>query len=72
MRAQRRYTELVGHGLAVTLARVLADIRARDARDSRRGLAPLRQAEDAALLDTSELDVGSAVAAAIALVDQKR
>jgi len=72
VRAQRRYTELVGHGLAVTLDHVLADIRARDARDSRRGIAPLRQAEDAALLDTSELDVGSAVAAAIALVDQKR
>ena len=72
VRAQRRYTELVGHGLAVTLDHVLADIRARDARDSGRGIAPLRQAEDAALLDTSELDVGSAVAAAIALVDQKR
>ena len=71
VRAQRRYTELVGHGLAVTLDHVLADIRARDARDSGRGIAPLRQAEDATLLDTSELDVRSAVAAAIALVDSK-
>ena len=48
---------------------VLGDIRARDARDSGRGIAPLRQAEDAELLDTSALDIATAVAAAIALVD---
>jgi len=72
VRAQRRYAELVGHGLTVTLDHVLADIRARDARDSGRGIAPLKQADDAVLLDTSDLDVAAAVAAAIALVERTR
>ena len=72
VRAQRRYAELVGHGLTVTLDHVLADIRARDARDSGRGIAPLKQADDAVLLDTSDLDVVAAVAAAISLVERTR
>jgi cytidylate kinase len=72
VRAQRRYDELIKMGLSVTLEHVLADIRARDARDSGRGIAPLRQAEDATLLDTSDLDVAAAAAAAIALVEQTK
>lgn len=72
VRAQRRFAELVGHGLAVTYDHVLADIRARDTRDSGRGIAPLRQADDAVLLDTSDLGVEAAVAAAIALVERTR
>ena len=72
VRAARRHAELAGHGLSVTLDHVLADIRARDARDSGRGIAPLRQADDAVLLDTSDLDVDAAVAAAIALVERTR
>jgi cytidylate kinase len=50
---------------------VLVDIRARDARDSGREAAPLVQADDAELLDTSEMDIGEAIAAAIRLVEER-
>lgn len=70
-RARRRLAELVGRGMKATLAEVLADIAARDARDSERSAAPLVQAEDAILLDTSDLDRDSAIAAAIRLVEDK-
>jgi cytidylate kinase len=50
---------------------VLIDIRARDERDSGRDVAPLKQASDAILLDTSELDVDAAVTAAIQLVEDR-
>jgi CMP/dCMP kinase len=72
IRARRRFEELGRMGLTVTYEHVLADIRARDERDSGRGIAPLRQADDAVLLDTSDLDVEAAVAMAIGLVEQKR
>ena len=70
-RARRRLAELVGRGMKATLAEVLADITARDARDSERSAAPLIQAEDAILLDTSDLDRDGAIAAAIRLVEDK-
>lgn len=72
VRARRRFDELVRMGLTVTYAHVLADIRARDERDSGRGIAPLRQADGADLLDTSDLDVAAAVARAIAAVERHR
>jgi cytidylate kinase len=50
---------------------VLADIRARDERDSTREVAPLKPAVDAILLDTSDLDVGAAIAAAVRLVEER-
>ena len=50
---------------------VLVDIRARDARDSGRDAAPLKQAEDADLLDTSEMEIEEAIAAAIKLVEAR-
>ncbi len=68
VRAQRRYDELIRMGLKVTLDHVLADIRARDERDGARAAAPLRQADDAVLLDTSDLDVAAAIAAAVDIV----
>ncbi|MCZ4261883.1 d(CMP) kinase [Limimaricola sp. G21655-S1] len=67
-RAGRRLAELVEAGHAANFDSVLADVQARDARDSERATAPLRPADDAHLLDTSELDVAQAVAAAIAKV----
>ncbi len=70
VRAERRHAELRRAGLDVHYEAVLHDIRARDERDSGRSAAPLRMAEDAVLLDTSDLDIGEAVAAAIALVEQ--
>ena len=70
VRAARRHAEQAARGAPHTLADVLADIMARDARDSGRSAAPLVQAADAALLDTSDLAIGAAVAAAIALVER--
>ena len=71
VRAERRYSELKKMGLDIHLDAVMHDIRARDERDSARSAAPLRRADDAALLDTSALDIEAAIAAAIALVEQR-
>ena len=71
VRANRRLAELTSRGLNAHYEEVLADIQARDERDSGRSAAPLVQAEDALLLDTSEMDAAGAVAAAIALVEGK-
>ena len=65
VRARRRHDELRAQGLDVHFPDVLADIRARDARDTGRDAAPLVMAEDAILLDTSDLAVDAAIAAAI-------
>ena len=72
VRARRRFLELVAKGDEVTETGVLADLRARDARDSARETAPLRAAEDAVVLDTSALTIDEAVAAAIAVIDRAR
>ncbi|WP_375270625.1 (d)CMP kinase [Sphingomonas sp.] len=72
IRAQRRHTELRNRGSAVSFDQVLADIRARDERDSSRSAAPLIPASDAALLDTSFLSIDASVAKAIALVEARR
>jgi CMP/dCMP kinase len=69
IRARRRFAQLVGEGSRVEYPHVLTDIMERDARDSGRATAPLRRADDAALLDTSEMDIGAAVRQAIALVE---
>ena len=71
IRARRRHEELKRAGSTLTYDRVLADIRARDTRDSARSIAPLVQAPDAVLLDTSFLSIEAAVQKAIALVDAK-
>ena len=69
VRAQRRVRELLERGMPGHYDDVLLDIRARDERDANRDVAPLRQAEDAELLDTSDLDVEQAIAEAIRLVE---
>lgn len=71
VRAQRRVRELLERGMPTHLEDVLVDIRARDARDSGREAAPLVQADDADLLDTSEMDIDAAIAAAIRLAEQR-
>ena len=58
-------------GLEVHLDAVLNDIRARDERDSHRSAAPLRMADDAVLLDTSEMTIDQAIAAAIGIVEER-
>ncbi|MBZ6380945.1 (d)CMP kinase [Sphingomonas sanguinis] len=69
VRARRRHNELAANGADVSFEQVLADIRARDERDSGRATAPLTQAADAAALDTSSLTIDAAVARAIQFVD---
>lgn len=71
VRASRRLTELEGRGMHAKLEDVLADILARDARDSERSAAPLRRAEDAILLDTSALDREAAIAEAIRIAEER-
>ena len=70
VRAARRHSELQRMGIDVHFEAVLNDIRARDERDSHRAAAPLRMAEDAVLLDTSEMSIDEAVAAAVAIVEE--
>ena len=72
VRAARRHAELAGRGEAIGYATVLADIRARDARDTGRDTAPLVRSADAGLLDTSDLTIEASIAAAIALVEAQR
>ena len=68
IRAERRFKELTESGHDVTYDEVLADLRARDERDSARAAAPLKPSEDAVQLDTSRMSIEEAVAAAIAEV----
>jgi cytidylate kinase len=72
IRAKRRHAELGGRGDTTSFDKVLADIRTRDARDSGRSSAPLVQAADAALLDTSFLSIDASIQRAIALVEAQR
>jgi cytidylate kinase len=71
VRAHRRYEEMLSRGLDVDFDNILADIRARDQRDTERADAPLKPAKDAILLDTGDLTIGAAVQAAIAAVEHK-
>ncbi|MBQ9413717.1 MAG: (d)CMP kinase [Clostridia bacterium] len=70
-RAQRRYKELIEKGQDVTYESVLADMVERDARDSQRETAPLKAAEDAVLVDTSELTLEESKDALAALVKER-
>ncbi len=67
-RAERRYAELTARGDQTSFETVLADVEARDERDRSRATAPLLAAEDAALIDTSDMSIDEAVAAAIAKI----
>ncbi len=60
-RAERRYKQLISKGISATLPSLRADLEARDARDSSRTVAPLKPAEDAKLLDNSDLTVEKSV-----------
>jgi cytidylate kinase len=71
VRAHRRWLELQTMGIIRDEADVLAELNLRDAADRNRPISPLRQAPDAALLDTSDLSIDAAFAAALALLDPK-
>lgn len=70
-RAERRYTELVKKGQEADLSAIAADIRDRDHRDMHRETAPLRQADDAVLLDSSNLSIEEVVAEMEKICHQK-
>jgi len=72
VRARRRAAEYKAQGRDIDEAEVLADIRKRDERDQNRAAAPLKQAQDAHLLDTTHLDIDAAIRAAIDIVEATR
>lgn len=71
VRAQRRYDELLAKGEKTSYEQVLAEMRQRDRQDSQRAAAPLRQADDAVLLDTSAMTLEQATQAIMQLVQEK-
>lgn len=72
VRAERRFLELTEKVHDTTLTEVLEDVVARDKRDSEREEAPLKPAEDAVMIDTSDLSIDEAVALAVAAVEAAR
>lgn len=71
-RAKRRTDEMVSKGQDAQYAAVLEDLKRRDERDSKRTVAPMRQADDAVLLDTTEMDIETAFQAAVDIISRSR
>lgn len=71
VRAKRRFDELVEKGQACSLAEIEKDIEDRDYRDMHREIAPLTQAEDAVLLDSSDLDIDGVISAMKEIIRRK-
>ncbi|MGH1368371.1 MAG: (d)CMP kinase [Maritimibacter sp.] len=72
IRARRRYEELSAKDHATDFETVLADVMARDERDASRATAPLKPAENATIIDTSDLSIHEAVVAAIKAIEAQR
>jgi len=72
VRARRRAKEFQAMGQAIDEAAVLADIKKRDERDTKRSVSPLKQAPGSHLLDTTNMDISSAIRAAIDIVEASR
>ena len=70
-RARRRYKELIAKGVKDSFEDVLKDIQYRDAQDSSRAAAPLKAADDAVILDNTELSFEESVEAACAIIEEK-
>lgn len=71
VRAERRYKEYQEKGISCTLESVEKDVEERDYRDMHRSISPLRQADDAVLLDTSEMNIDEVVEAMAAIALEK-
>jgi cytidylate kinase len=71
-RAERRYKQLKDKGVSVTLAGLLREILARDARDANRAVAPLRPAPDAVCIDTTGLGIDAVVERVLALLPARQ
>ena len=68
----RRYKELTEKGIACDIHAIEADINERDRRDMTREISPLRQAEDAVLVDTSDLDIPEVIHAILEIYEAKK
>ena len=71
VRAKRRYDEMIEKGMECNLKELEASIKERDQRDINREIAPLKQAEDAVFLDTSDMNIEEVVSAIIRLVKER-
>ncbi|MCI5828516.1 MAG: (d)CMP kinase [Lachnospiraceae bacterium] len=71
-RAKRRYMELMEKGEPADLEKIATDIKERDHRDMHREMSPLRQAEDAVLVDSSDMSIVEVVSAIRAIAEEKR
>jgi 3-phosphoshikimate 1-carboxyvinyltransferase len=71
-RAQRRHKQLISKGISTNIATLRADLQARDARDTNRPVAPLKPAQDALLLDNSELSIEASLEWVLAHWQQRR
>ena len=71
VRAERRYKELIEKGMEADLEKIKKDIEERDYRDMNRDISPLRQAEDAVLVDSSNLNIEESAGAILALIDKR-
>jgi 3-phosphoshikimate 1-carboxyvinyltransferase len=71
-RAERRYKQLISKGIPASIDTLRADLEARDARDTHRSVAPLKPAEDALLLDNSELTIEASVEQVLVWWQSKR
>lgn len=71
VRAKRRYDEFVQKGMNVQLNDVLKDVKARDERDANRKDAPMKPADDAIILDTSDLSIEEVFQKAVAFIEEK-
>jgi cytidylate kinase len=71
-RARRRHKQLIEKGISVTLESLLRDIRERDARDAGRAAAPLKPADDAAILDTTDMTIDDAIGFVLRQFQAKR
>lgn len=71
VRAKRRFDELTQKGVACDLEQILADVEERDYRDMHREHSPLRQAEDAVLVDSSDMSIEEVIAAILSICEEK-
>jgi 3-phosphoshikimate 1-carboxyvinyltransferase len=70
-RAERRYKQLIAKGMPANMHALLQDLQERDARDAQRSVAPLRQCDDADLVDTTPMGIDAAVAAVMTIVKRQ-
>ncbi len=71
-RAERRYKQLIAKGMSANIHALLQDLQERDARDAQRSVAPLKQSDDAELVDTTPLGIEEAVAAVMTIVERQQ